>query len=254
MTLATRPTPPSLHRLVTALAVMLALGSPVFQVARGAESAATMGDDPASRAEPPAAASAPSTISATMEPPPLPKPNPPKAPPKRAAPVGVRPNWTELTPAQQEALAPLASHWDAMSEGRRRKWIALSHNFKSLSGEEQEKLHSRMSEWAGLSAQERIQARLNFAQTKKLAPEEKRAQWEAYQALSDEERKELATHAPAHPMGAAIPVKPVPAQKLAIAPPTKAVPRSTGKIETGPHHVDMHTLLPTTPPAGAFGR
>jgi len=156
-----------------------------------------------------------------------------------------RPMWVDLTQAQQEALKPLSSRWDSMSEAHKRKWIALSHNFKSLSGEEQEKLHSRMAEWVGLTVQERTQARLNFAQTQKLAPEEKRAQWEAYQALTDEERKELATQAHVHPMGAATPAKPVPARKLAMIPVSKSTVRSTGKIETGPHHVDMHTLLPT---------
>ena len=156
-----------------------------------------------------------------------------------------RPMWVDLTQAQQEALEPLSSRWDSMSEAHKRKWIALSHNFKSLSSEEQEKLHSRMAEWVGLTVQERTQARLNFAQTQKLAPEEKRAQWEAYQALTDEERKELATQAHVHPMGAATPVKPVPARKLAMIPVSKSTVRSTGKIETGPHHVDMHTLLPT---------
>jgi hypothetical protein len=167
-----------------------------------------------------------------------------------------RPMWVDLTQAQQEALEPLSSHWDSMSDAHKRKWIALSHNFKSLSGEEQEKLHSRMAEWVGLTVQERIQARLNFAQTQKLAPEEKRAQWEAYQALTDEERKELATQAHVYPMGAATPVKPVPARKLAMIPASKSTVRSTGKIETGPHHVDMHTLLPTsanTSTAGSTG-
>ncbi|WP_084461169.1 DUF3106 domain-containing protein [Curvibacter gracilis] len=168
-----------------------------------------------------------------------------KPAPKRPV-LNQRPLWVELTPAQQEALEPLSSRWNSMSEAHKRKWIALSHNFKSLSTEEQEKLHSRMAEWVGLTVQERVQARLNFAQTKKLAPEEKRAQWEAYQALTEEERKELATQALVHPMGAATPAKPVPARKLAMVPVSKSTVRSTGKIETGPHHVDMHTLLPTT--------
>jgi len=173
-----------------------------------------------------------------------------KASPKRPV-LNQYPMWVDLTKAQQLALDPLSFRWDSMSEAHKRKWIALSHNFSSLSAEEQEKLHSRMAEWVGLTVQERVQARLNFAQTKKLAPEEKRAQWEAYQALSDQERKDLATQAPSHPMGAATPVKPVPAQKLAVVPIPKSAARTTGKIETGPHHVDMHTLLPTATAATA---
>lgn len=247
-----RPTTSSSHKRLAALAMALVLGGAAATVA-AAESTSSPADEAAAHPElnsPPLGSSAGSP---PMEPPPLPKPAPQKPAPKRPV-LNLQLGWGDLTRAQQEALAPLAPHWDALSEGRRRKWIALSHNYKSLSPEEQQKLHSRMSEWANLSVQERIQARLNFAQTKKLPPEEKRAQWEAYQALSDEERKELATRAPLHPMGAATPVKPVPAQKLAVVLPSKAAPRSTGKIETGPHHVDMHTLLPTPPAANPIGR
>ena len=52
-----------------------------------------------------------------------------------------------------------------------------------MSGAEQAKLHSRMTEWAALSPQQRTQARLNFAETKQLSPDDKKAKWEAYQAL-----------------------------------------------------------------------
>lgn len=155
-----------------------------------------------------------------------------------------RPHWNELTRRQQEALEPLASRWDQLSEAHKRKWIALSHNYRSLSEDEKEKLHSRMTEWVTLTVQERVQARLNYAQTNQLAPDNKKAQWEAYQALSDEERQKLVSQAPAHPVGAATPVKPVPPQKLTQLPPPKTDTRQSGKIQTGPHHVDMHTLLP----------
>lgn len=155
-----------------------------------------------------------------------------------------KPLWNELTRRQQEALEPLSDLWDQLTEAHKRKWIALSRNYRSLSDDEKEKLHSRMTEWVTLTVQERIQARLNFGQTKQLAPENKKAQWEAYQALSDEERQKLASQALPHPMGAAVPVKPVAPQKLTQLPPPKTDSRQSGKIQTGPHHVDMHTLLP----------
>ncbi|MDD0809368.1 DUF3106 domain-containing protein [Curvibacter sp. RS43] len=171
---------------------------------------------------------------------------PNKAPKTVAKPVVTisRPHWNELTRRQQEALEPLSSRWDQLSEAHKRKWIALSHNYRSLSDDEKEKLHSRMTEWVTLTVQERVQARLNYAQTNQLAPDNKKAQWEAYQALSDEERQKLVSQAPAHPVGAATPVKPVPPQKLTQLPPPKTDTRQSGKIQTGPHHVDMHTLLP----------
>ena len=64
-----------------------------------------------------------------------------------------------------------------------------------MSGAEQAKLHSRMTEWAALSPQQRTQARLNFAETKQLSPDDKKAKWEAYQALPPEEKRKLAAGA-----------------------------------------------------------
>lgn len=123
---------------------------------------------------------------------------------------------------QQQALSPLASQWDALSDGQKRKWLALAQNYNKLAPAEQEKMHSRMVEWASLSAKDREQARLNFAKTKTVPGAERASNWEAYQALSEEEKKKLAASAAAHPAGAAVAAKPVPQDKLAIIP----VPRS----------------------------
>ena len=48
-----------------------------------------------------------------------------------------------------------------------------------------------MTEWVALSPNQRSEARLNFAEARKLPPEEKKAKWQAYQALSAEERQKL---------------------------------------------------------------
>lgn len=129
-----------------------------------------------------------------------------------------RPSWTELTPEQQQALAPLASSWNSISEPQKRKWLEISRNYRALTPERQTKLNSRMSEWVALSPQQRVQARLNFGKTKELSrqltPEEKKARWEAYQALSPQEKEKLAAKASPKPSGAAPAVKPVPPHKL----------------------------------------
>ena len=48
-----------------------------------------------------------------------------------------------------------------------------------------------MTEWAALSPQQRAQARLNFAEIKRLPADERKAKWEAYQALQPEEKRKL---------------------------------------------------------------
>jgi uncharacterized protein DUF3106 len=160
-----------------------------------------------------------------------------------------KPLWNELTPAQQQALAPLAAKWDTVSEAQKRKWLALSQNFPGMSGAEQAKLHSRMSEWAALTPQQRTQARLNFGETKQLSPDDKKAKWEAYQALPAEEKRKLAASAPKSPATAAA-VKPIPPEKLADVPKkTAEAPKptpvgKTPRIATAPSQVDLNTLLP----------
>jgi hypothetical protein len=128
------------------------------------------------------------------------------------------PGWETLSTAQKLALYPLAERWAVLSESQKRRWLALAQTFTTLPTDEQEKLHNRMTEWANLSSLQRSQARLNYADAQRLAPSDKLAQWEAYQALSEEERNLLAADAPAKPAGAATALRPVAPQKLAKVP------------------------------------
>lgn len=141
--------------------------------------------------------------------------------------AATKPAWTELTAPQQAALAPLASTWAGISEAQKRKWLALSQNYPSLSPDERNTLHGRMTEWAALSPAQRNQARLNFAQTQGLTTEEKKAHWEAYQALSPEQKKELAAKAKAS--GAAPAVPPATQNKLAAVPTTRSAASAAPK-------------------------
>jgi|JI10StandDraft_1071094.scaffolds.fasta_scaffold967583_2 hypothetical protein len=153
----------------------------------------------------------------------------------KPAPAVTKPGWSELSTAEKSALSPLSSAWATMSEAQKRKWQALSKNYASLPATEKAKLHSRMAEWVALSPQQRAQARLNFGETKALAPDDKKAKWEAYQALSAEEKRKLAADAGAKTPSTAAAVKPVPARKLANVP--KPGPDAkTPRIAAGPAH------------------
>ena len=171
--------------------------------------------------------------------------------PKRAAsapsasvkPVG-KPSWQELTPAQQLSLKPLAANWGNLSQGQKRKWIAISAGYPKLSAAEQAMMHSRMTEWAGLSQSQRAQARLNFADTKQVATSQKAANWQAYQALSPDEKKKLVSAGPAAPTGAAATAKPVQPKRLASVPVTRPDLKQGPKMAAATHPVDPNTLLP----------
>ena len=173
----------------------------------------------------------------------------PVAGPKSNAKSLTKPSWTELTPAQQQALAPLSSKWDTVSETQKRKWLALSQNFPKMSAAEQGKLHSRMAEWVALSPQQRTQARLNFGETQQLSPDDKKAKWEAYQALPPEEKNKLAAGA-AKPPATAAGLKPIAPDKLAVVPKPRQQARNP-RISVAPNQVDHNTLLPQQAPAPA---
>lgn len=174
-------------------------------------------------------------------------------PPTAAVPTLPPKTWNELSPAQQQALKPLAASWSGIDEAQKRKWLAMSRNFGTMTPTEQAKLHGRMNEWAALSPKQRAQARLNFAETAQVPADEKKATWQAYQALSPEEKRKLAAGAPALPSGGATAVKPVPATKLAT-PPHAGPPRSGASTPPGaasavsaPRPIDQRTLLPRKP-------
>lgn len=152
-----------------------------------------------------------------------------------------RPLWMDLSESQQQALAPLAQLWPTMTEPHKRKWLAVSQNFAQLSTDEQSTVQGRMREWAALSPQQRALARLNYADAQQLLQEDKKAKWEAYQALSPEAKQKLATQQGKVPMGAAPAVKPVPAAKL-VMPPGASSNKALPRIATD--QVAPTTLLP----------
>jgi len=196
---------------------------------------------PASAPVAPAAVAKPATAIAPVKP----------AVPVKAAtptrpvvpPADSPPTWASLNGSQQAALRPLAPIWSQITPGRKRKWIALSANYGRLSPAEQAILHGRMTEWATLSAAERNRARLNFAETSNLSRQEKKAQWEAYQALTPSQKQQLAGQAAkAPPIGAAPAVTSRSRGKLASVPVTR------------PEKVLDHAAAPTgtAPPSAAM--
>ncbi len=157
-------------------------------------------------------------------------------------------NWQTLTGRQKVSLAPLEKSWNSLSEGQRRKWLALAETYPSLGQAEQGKLHSRMVEWAALPPKDREAARLNFAQSKAIGKSERAANWEAYQALSPEERDKLAQGAKTKPVGAAIAVKPVAPDKLTAVPVTRHTPEQERALAASQRPINRNTLLPQLSP------
>jgi len=101
-------------------------------------------------------------------------------------------NWASLNPSQRTVLSPLASDWDALETTSQRKWLEVAARFHTLSPEQQARIKERMSDWARMSPNERLQARAGFQASQQGRSADLQAKWEAYQALPAEQRQQLA--------------------------------------------------------------
>ena len=111
-----------------------------------------------------------------------------------------RPAWSELTPAQQQVLAPLQADWEQLDTTRRKKWMAIADRYPTMKPAQQQRLQKRMQEWAQLTPEERRAARERYQTLKKLPPERRREVKEKW-----EERRSApppAAPAPETPAGA----------------------------------------------------
>jgi hypothetical protein len=97
--------------------------------------------------------------------------------------------------AQRSALAPLEREWPSIDASRKEKWLEISARFPSMPPEERERVQARMTEWARLTPKERGEARLNYQEARQLSPTERKARWEQYQALTPEQKRQLAERA-----------------------------------------------------------
>lgn len=114
-------------------------------------------------------------------------------PAPRAAEQGAR--WGELKPAQQAALKPLEREWPGMDAPRKQKWLELSVRFPKLTPAEQARVQERMADWARLTPKQRGEARMNYQEAKQLPAQDRQARWKAYEALSPEQKQQLAARA-----------------------------------------------------------
>jgi hypothetical protein len=109
--------------------------------------------------------------------------------PRTTAEQGVR--WRDLKPSQQAALKPLEREWSGIGAAHKQKWIELSADIVKRSPAEQARIQERMTAWAQLTPQERSQARFNFQEAKQLNATERKARWDAYQALTPEQKQQF---------------------------------------------------------------
>ncbi len=164
---------------------------------------------------------------------------------KTAAKPAAMPLWTDLTPAQQQALAPLATEWDKIDAYRKKKWLEIGNKFSAMKPEDQVRLQQRMRQWAKLTPEQRRIARESFARSKKLNADQKSAQWQQYQQLPEEQKKKLATDAANKKHVANLPAA---QSKNKTLPPIKSTPKPVLEQSVTPQAANQSGIQPAPQP------
>jgi hypothetical protein len=105
----------------------------------------------------------------------------------------VQPLWNDLDSDQRAVLAPFEQQWNGWSAAEKRSWLILAERVPKMSDEQRERVDERIREWAGLTPEQRRLARQNYRLAKRLAPDERQAQWERYREMTPEQRSVLRT-------------------------------------------------------------
>lgn len=155
--------------------------------------------------------------------------------------------WQLLSARDKRALAPLAARWGELTDTQRSKWRTIVRQFDQLSPADQAVMHARMTEWVALTPTQRNQARLNFNTVHDLPKDEKKSKWDAYQALSDAQKRELSAGVLRPSKTAAPSPQPANAQRL-VPPAVRTLPAAAIPARAP---IDQKTLLPLPLPATA---
>ena len=169
------------------------------------------------------------------------------APAADATAVQPHSRWARLSAYERAALAPLAEQWGQISETQRSKWLTIARNFDQLSPAEQQVMQARMKEWVKLSPTQRNQARLNFNTLQGVSKDEKKTRWDAYQALTEAEKRNLSAGVLSPTRTAAPSPKPTASDRL-VQPTVRSVPAAALPPRAP---IDKNTLLPVPTPASS---
>ena len=112
-----------------------------------------------------------------------------------------QPDWSQLTPEQQQILAPLSGDWGNFDERRRKKWLLLAKRYPKMKPEEQQRLQTQIKDWAKLTPEQRRIARENYKKLAKQPPEKREAVKQKWQEHQRQALSKNPPPAPATPSG-----------------------------------------------------
>jgi hypothetical protein len=108
-------------------------------------------------------------------------------------PAGVSvPTWAQLSPTQQQKLAPLAPHWDQMSASRRVRALERLERkarWDAMTPEQREKLREGARNFRDLPPELREKMRLSMATLRQLPEAERKELFRLWRGLDPEQRR-----------------------------------------------------------------
>lgn len=100
-------------------------------------------------------------------------------------------SWSELSPKQQELLAPLKDNWNSMTRAQQERWLKVGRKYENEPAERQATMRERVSSWSELSPREKAAARENYKALKEKRQGERNSSWNSYKSLDQEKREEF---------------------------------------------------------------
>lgn len=99
--------------------------------------------------------------------------------------------WSQLTPMQQEALAPLSKTWDTLPEKRQQHFLKLAKHYPELTPEKRVRMHKKLVAWSKLTPEQHKRAREKYRVFSKI-PEKQREEVRK-RVLREQQDKKIAS-------------------------------------------------------------
>ena len=113
--------------------------------------------------------------------------------PSMATAMAVSIPWQDLSPQQQQILAPLSNDWGSLSNKQQNNYIAIARRYPQLTPLQQQRLQKRMGKWAKMTPAQRQQAREKYQSVKQLPPEKREAEKQALREKHAKKHPETAS-------------------------------------------------------------
>ncbi|MHB0925029.1 MAG: DUF3106 domain-containing protein [Gallionellaceae bacterium] len=108
-------------------------------------------------------------------------------------------SWRSLTPAQQEALAPLSQQWDSLPEQQQHRLLKTAKRYPNLTPEQKSRFRDRLEAWSKLTPEQRNAAREKYRAFSKVPAEHREQVKQMVRQNQEAKVRQSASGVPATP-------------------------------------------------------